>query len=169
MTTRMAEHTTAQPDLRDVPYDHPDAVTLVRALYDDQVARYGYADPAEAPPALFTPPHGLFLVCYVGDMAVACGGYRAHRPVADTVEIKKMYTRPDHRGRGLGRRILDHLEQHARAHGAKWAILETGVRNDAARALYETMGYQPTNRYVADRDPAINRAFLKSLSSAATG
>lgn len=39
------------------------------------------------------------------------------------------------------------------------AVLETGVRNTAALHLFTSAGYLPTDGYVEDRDPAINRAF----------
>ncbi|WP_182883930.1 GNAT family N-acetyltransferase [Microbispora sp. H10949] len=146
------------------PYDHPDARRLVRALFDDQKERYGYADPFEADPAYYLPPHGLFLVGYLDGVAVACGGYRTFDEQTRTVEVKKMYTVPRFRGLGLGERILKELERRAARNGARRSILETGVRNTAALALYTGVGYQPTERYVDGRDPAINRAFVKELS-----
>ncbi|MEV7970539.1 GNAT family N-acetyltransferase [Sphaerisporangium sp. NPDC088356] len=146
------------------PYDHPDASRLVRALFDDQTSRYGYADPFEADPAAYAPPSGLFLVGYLDEIAVVCGGYRTFDARTATVEIKKMYTTPDLRGHGLGQRILTELERAAVLGGARRAILETGVRNIAALTLYTGVGYQPTGRYVEGRDPAINRAFVKELS-----
>ncbi|PZG44544.1 GNAT family N-acetyltransferase [Spongiactinospora gelatinilytica] len=150
--------------LRPRRYDHPHAARLVRALFDDQTQRYGYADPFEADPAGYAPPRGLFLVGYLDDRPVACGGYRTYDVRTRTVEIKKMYTLPELRGHGLGERIITELEQHARESGARRSILETGVRNIAALALYAGVGYQPTARYVCGRDPAINRAFIKDLA-----
>ncbi len=145
-------------------YDHPDAQGLVWALFDDQVERYGYADPAEADPVKYTPPQGLFIVGYLAGRPVCAGGYRTYDVQTRTVEIKKMYTVPEFRGRGLGRPVLTKLERHATASGARRSILETGVRNAGALALYTAMGYRPTSRYMEDRDPAINRAFMKELA-----
>ena len=71
---------------------------------------------------------------------------------------------PEARGCGLGRRLLDVLEQTAIAGRARRIILETGVRNVAALGLFTGSGYTPMARYVAGRDPAINRAFEKILS-----
>lgn len=156
----------ASVTLHQRPYDHPDAVLLVNALFEDQVDRYGYADPAEADPAHYAPPNGLFLVAYSGTVPVACGGYRTYDAGSKTIEIKKMYTRPQARGSGLGRRILAELERHAAAAGFIRSILETGVRNTAALALYTSTGYRPHPRYATDyRDPKINRAFIKALCS----
>ena len=145
-------------------YDHPDAVCLVRALFDEQIGRYGFADPAEADPASYAPPHGLFLVVYIAGIPRACCGYRTYDPATATIELRKLYTAPEVRGRGIGRLLLSRLEHHAARQGARRAILETGARNLEALALIRHAGYQPTARYVRGRDPAINRAFCKALT-----
>jgi GNAT superfamily N-acetyltransferase len=157
-------HEAGPVEITERSYDHPDAMRLVRALYEEQVDRYGFADPVEADPAMYAPPHGLFLVLYVADVPSACGGYRPYDLDAAVVEVKKAYTVPNLRGKGLGRLVLSRLEQHAARHGAHRVILETGVRSDAALALIQRAGYQPAARYVSGRDPAINRAFFKDLS-----
>lgn len=153
-----------QVTLQQRAYDHPDAVELVRALFDDQVERYGYADPVDADPAAYVPPHGLFLVAYHGETPVACGGYRTHDSATKTIEVKKMFAFPELRGSGLGRLVLTELERHAAHAGFTSAILETGIRNTAALALYVGAGYRPRSRYATGyRDPAVNRAFIKNL------
>lgn len=113
-------------------YDHVDATTLVHALFVEQTERYGYADPAQAAPSAYAPPGGIFLVVYTSGQAVSCGGYRSCDLELGTVEIKKMYTLPPLRGRGYGRITLSELERRAAASGARRAIIETGVRNQAA-------------------------------------
>ena len=94
-----------------------------------------------------------------------CGGYRWFDRAAHTVEIKRIYVVPASRGCGTGRALLAWLEHHAVQAGAQQAILETGVRNTAALSLFISAGYQPVDGYVAGRDPAINRAFARSLTS----
>src|SRR5262245_34018559 len=128
MTTSSSE--SAQPvnqggtvEIVERAYDDPDAARLVRALYDEQVERYGFADRVEADPADYAPPRGLFLVAYVRGVPSACGGYRTYDPATATVELKKLYTVPELRGRGLGRRVGTGLEEHAAGHGARRAIL----------------------------------------------
>jgi ribosomal protein S18 acetylase RimI-like enzyme len=106
----------------------------------------------------------MFVVGYLCGEPVVCGGYRIHDVESRTVEIKKMYALPETRGRGLGRLVLAELERRAALSGARRAILETGVRNTAALGLYTGMGYAPTARYAKDRDPQINRAFIKNLA-----
>jgi GNAT superfamily N-acetyltransferase len=160
-------HEAGPVEIIERPYDHADAVRLLQALYEEQVGRYGFADPVEADPAAYQPPQGLFLVAYVHGVPSACGGYRAYRPDRQVMELKKMYTVPQLRGHGVGRLMLDRLERAAARSGARRAILETGARSHAALALVRRAGYRPTAGYVPGRDPAINRAFLKDLSATA--
>jgi GNAT superfamily N-acetyltransferase len=145
--------------------DHPDAVRLLRAFYDEQVARYGVADPIDLDPSEYAAPIGTFLVGYQQNQPIACGGCRWYDPSTGTVEIKKTYLVPEGRGLGRGRILLAQLEAQAIRWGAQRAILETGVRNTAALALFLRSGYQPMACYAAGRNPAINRAFSKSLNS----
>jgi GNAT superfamily N-acetyltransferase len=56
-------------------------------------------------------------------------------------EIKRMYVCPAARGLGIGRAVLDALEAEARALGLTRLVLETGVRQPEAIALYERVGY----------------------------
>ena len=59
-----------------------------------------------------------------------------------TGELKRMYVAPDQRGRGLGRQLVVALEAEARARGARRLVLETGIRQHAAIALYERCGFE---------------------------
>ncbi|WP_324607031.1 MULTISPECIES: GNAT family N-acetyltransferase [Streptomyces] len=115
------------------------------------------------PEADFDPPHGLFLIADIGEEAVGCGGVRLLDE--NTAEIKRMYVSNEARGHGIGRHLLEHLEQHALSRGATRIMLETGRRNTAALALYHNTGYTPCPSYVAGRDHHVNRAMTKPLGS----
>jgi GNAT superfamily N-acetyltransferase len=142
----------------------PEVACLLRAFHQEQVSRYGSADPAELQAGQYTAPHGLFAIAYHGAHPVGCGGYRWFDRAAGTVELRKLYIIPAWRGRGAGRGLLAWLERQAVAAGATRAILETGVRNSAALRLITAAGYQPIDRYVQGRDPAINLAFARPLT-----
>lgn len=145
--------------------DHPDGVALLRSFYREQVSRYGFAESAILDPAEFSPPNGLFVVVYDRDEAVGCGAVHWHDRRTATAEIKKTYLLPSVRRRGLGGFVLDALESEAAGIGAERIVLESGVRNTAALALFVAHGYQLTGGYVPGRDPAVNRAFSKALTS----
>ena len=59
------------------------------------------------------------------------------------VEVKRMWTHADHRGRGLAKRVLAELEAEARRRGATRVVLSTGPRQPEAVRLYLSTGYTP--------------------------
>jgi putative acetyltransferase len=71
--------------------------------------------------------------------AVACGALKRH--TGGIGEVKRMYTRPSHRGRKIGAMIVERVEALARNEGLKRLVLETGDRHPAAWAVYERAGF----------------------------
>jgi putative acetyltransferase len=69
-----------------------------------------------------------------------CGGIQLFG--TEYGELKRMYVRPQFRGLGYGRLLLDHLADHARAKGVGLLRLETGIHQAPAIHLYEGMGFQ---------------------------
>jgi GNAT superfamily N-acetyltransferase len=150
-----------------VSYASPDATRLTQALHREQLATYGFADdPAGTLPGEFNPPHGRFFVASAaGGPALACCGWRTVGP--GTAELKRLYVDPAARGQGLGRHLIEALEQDAISHGKTRAILETGARSHAALALFTSCGFTVTEPYVQGRNPDVNRAMQKTLSPSA--
>lgn len=71
--------------------------------------------------------------------AVGCGALKRH---ADGIgEVKRMYTRPSHRGRKVGAEIVQRIEALARQEGLERLVLETGDRHPAAWTVYERAGF----------------------------
>lgn len=128
--------------MKPVPFDDPVAVGLVAAVLADLSERYGGSgDDTPTSAADFVPPAGDFLVAWLGDEPVGCGGWRARSDLAMTAEIKRMYTVPSHRGRGVAMAVLRAVEESARSAGMRRVVLETGDRQPEAIALYERRGY----------------------------
>jgi len=71
--------------------------------------------------------------------AVGVGALRRHGPVG---EVKRMYTRPEVRGQGIGGAILGAIVHQARAEGLRRMVLETGNRHPEAWRLYERSGFR---------------------------
>lgn len=72
---------------------------------------------------------------------IGCGALKEIGPAAG--EIKSMHTRAHLRGRGLGRRMLEHILDVAKGRGYTDLWLETGAMDAfiPARRLYETYGF----------------------------
>jgi transketolase len=102
--------------------------------YREPGANHFRLDPAEVAEG-----QGAFLVAYLGEQPVGCGAVR--RNDAETAEIKRMYVDPALRGGGIARRVLDQLEIEGRRLGVRRLVLETGIRQVDAIALYHRAGY----------------------------
>jgi GNAT superfamily N-acetyltransferase len=141
--------------IKQAGYGDPDASKLVSEVQQEYVVRYGGPDGTPVDPAEFTPPSGLFLVGYLDEVPVACGGWRSHGADA---EIKRMYVAPAARHRGLARQLLAELERTAAAAGHHRIILESGSAQPEAIALYRSSGYTPIAPfgYYADASGAIH-------------
>lgn len=62
-----------------------------------------------------------------------------HEPA---IELKRLYVAPSRRGRGLGRWLVEQVEQVARERGCRVVELWSDTRFDDAHRLYERLGYQ---------------------------
>jgi putative acetyltransferase len=87
------------------------------------------------------PDIAFFVMREADGTPVAMGAFK--RIDAGHAEIKSMHVLAEARGRGLSRRMLDHLVDQARATGFTRLSLETGVQPTftAARALYAKAGF----------------------------
>jgi GNAT superfamily N-acetyltransferase len=157
------------PRVRDDRLDSRVAEPLVRALYAELLDRYGVpdADPDGLTADDLAPPAGAFVVAWLGEQAVACGGLRRHD--ANVGELKRMYVAPSARGQGVSRVLLTELEARAGALGYGRLILETGVRQPEAMRLYETAGYESIEPYGFYRSSPLSRCYAKALRSGPTG
>ena len=79
------------------------------------------------------------VVAYENGRPAGCGAIKEYSP--GTVEIKRMYTSPGSRGKGIAGRILSELEAWAAELGYETCILETGKRLPEAVRLYQKNGY----------------------------
>lgn len=160
--------TTESWEFRQVPISHPDAARLVEEVQQEYVVRYGSRDATPLEPGVFDPPVGAFFVVYDGEDPVATGAWRRRTDVAaydstNAAEVKRMYVTTAARGLGLGRIVLAHLESSARAAGAEVMVLETGLAQPEAMALYESAGYSPIPNFGHYRDSPQNRCYAKTL------
>ncbi len=110
----------------------------LRALYNDTDERTEPFDPASL-------AGGVLLGIEEGGELQAIGGLKpleAANTEGRSAEIKRMYTRPEARGRQLGRAVLDALIAWAHGHGLERLVLETGDQQAAAISLYESAGFE---------------------------
>ena len=143
---------------------NPDLRALIDRLDDELKARY----PHEMIYVVdFTDPKvkGMtFVVAYLNERPVGCGGLRPLDPQCAVMELKRFYVDPDTRKQGIANRMLKDLEARAVAAGCGEIRLETGIKQPEAIALYVKHGYQPIDLfgpYIGDPD---SLCYGKSLS-----
>ncbi len=143
--------------------DAPAAAALVRELEDHVEAGY----PPES-------RHGFsverllaedvhFFVLRQGGEAAACGGILFVD--GEPAEIKRMYVRPAFRGRGFGRRLLEHLDAHARSQGIMVLRLQTGIHQREAIGLYEQVGFRRIPPFGPYTDDPLSVCYERRLGS----
>ena len=106
-----------------------------------------------------TPPAGYFLVARMDGVVAGCGALK--RLDAGIAEIKRMWTAPGMRGRGVARRVLQALETIARESNVRTFRLETNRTLTEAQALYRQQGYSEVPAFNAE--PYAHHWFEKRL------
>lgn len=160
----MADDVRVSEAIRLVPdrLDSPAGAALASAHLAEMETRYDSPDEADGlEPDHLAPPHGTFLVAWLGDVAVGCGGLR--RIDSSVAEIKRMFVTATARRHGIARTVLEELVEQARALGYERLILETGTKQPEAIALYTSHGFEPIEPYGVYRDSPFSRCFAKDL------
>jgi GNAT superfamily N-acetyltransferase len=85
------------------------------------------------------------VVAYENEKPISCGAIREHS--STMMEVKRMYTLPGYRGKGLATKVLNELEKWASELSYQKCILETGWRQPDAIRLYEKNGYSRIPNY----------------------
>jgi putative acetyltransferase len=144
--------------------ERPDA-PAARALIDELEAHLASFYPRES-------RHGYsvdkliargvaFFVLRADDVPAACGGIELFG--TQYGELKRMYVRPQFRGRGFAKQILDRLSGHARDHRVQLLRLETGIHQREAIGLYEKAGFRKTSPFGEYRPDPLSLFYEKRI------
>ena len=85
------------------------------------------------------------VVAYEHKIPISCGAIKEFAP--DVMEVKRMYTSPQVRGKGIASKVISNLEVWAAELTYKKCILETGKRQPDAIRLYQKNGYKVIPNY----------------------
>ncbi|QAY74336.1 GNAT family N-acetyltransferase [Agromyces protaetiae] len=140
---------------RESSVDAPEAHALLTEYFAERAAGFppeqGEYRPTFPTVEAFTPPAGVFLVVEDESGApVGCGGVRRISKAADgstRYEIKHLWLRPEVRGGGEGKRLLQELERRATVFGTEQLVLDTNASLEAAGKLYRSNGYVSIEPY----------------------
>lgn len=104
-------------------------------------------------PGAYAPPAGRLLLARHGEALAGCGALRRLGPGVG--ELKRMWTRPEHRGRGVARAVAGALLEAAAAEGYRTVRLDTLTWMTAARALYQSLGFVECPAYYPNPLPGV--------------
>ncbi|WP_202409532.1 GNAT family N-acetyltransferase [Hufsiella arboris] len=141
--------------------NNPDFVSLVRELDADLAIRDGDEH------AFYSQFNKIDLikhvvVAYEDAVPLACGAIKQFDDAS--MEVKRMYTSPGYRSQGVASKVLGELEKWAAELAYKKCVLETGVRQPEAIALYKKNGYQVIENYGQYAGVENSVCFEKKLS-----
>ncbi len=88
-----------------------------------------------------------FWIAYVEGKAAGCVALRPLGATEQAYECKRLYVRPEFRGRGIAERLLAAMEEYASLIGAQWIYLDSKDDLRDALRLYRRRGYQECARY----------------------
>ena len=102
-----------------------------------------------------------FIILYKDDLPVGCGALKEYE--LGVAEVKRMFVKPEYRGKGLASLILKELEAWAAELSFQKCILETGIRQPDAISLYKKNGYRLIPNYGQYKGVEESLCFEKSL------
>lgn len=102
-----------------------------------------------------------FFVTRQDGVAAGCGGIELFG--TEYGEVKRMYVRPQFRGLGLAKLMVEHLAAYARQHNIHLLRLETGIHQKEAIALYERMGFQKVPPFGTYKEDPLSRFYEKQI------
>lgn len=119
--------------------------TGLTAVLDKELAGLYPLQQHEYAPHNKMPGNATTVIALWNDVPVGCGCFK--KIDDETIEIKRMFVDPEHRGKGIAGTILTELEKWAKELSFSKARLETGTKQEAAIHLYQKMGYHITENY----------------------
>ncbi|MBW1639157.1 GNAT family N-acetyltransferase [Microbacterium resistens] len=144
--------------------EDPDAQEILSAYFAMRAAEFpgGTYSPVAPSPSAFTEPVGVLLLAEHDGGVVGCGGIRLLEHLDGRVyEVKHVFLRPETRGRGWGRHLLEELERRARAWEATALVLDTHHTLASAGHLYLRTGFVEIPAY--NDNPNATRWYRKDL------
>jgi GNAT superfamily N-acetyltransferase len=134
------------PQITLLPFQPADQAAVKELVLAGLVGHWGFLDPAKNPDLddiASTYKDAYFLVAWLDDQVIGTGALVSHS--ADTAEIVRMSVAAPLRRRGVGRRILQALIDHAKSQGYKRIILETTADWADVVEFYQLFGFQITH------------------------
>jgi ribosomal protein S18 acetylase RimI-like enzyme len=144
------------PEIRLLEPDSPEWLDAARSIFREYADGLGvdlcfqsFDAELASLPGEYASPAGALLLALVDGQLAGCGAMRAlpDADYADACEMKRLYVRRAFRGFGLGRQIAQALIDRALQAGYSNMLLDTLDDMEAARGLYEALGFEEIPPY----------------------
>jgi putative acetyltransferase len=116
----------------------------------------GFAQELQRLPQMYGAPGSCLLLARRGDEVAGCIGVRSH--ASGACEMKRLYVRESLRGSGTGRALALRAIDAARAQGYRRMLLDTLSTMQAARNLYQALGFRQIDAYYGN--PIAGTSFM---------
>jgi len=121
-------------------------IALARALFEEyanwlgiNLSFQGFDAELNSLPGPYAPPRGRLLLAFAGTEVAGCV---ALRPLeVDICEMKRLFVRPNFRGRRIGAKLVEQIVADARTIGYRTMLLDTLPHMQDAIGLYRTFGF----------------------------
>lgn len=141
--------------------------TLLRAYrneFDDNICFSSFEEEMENIEHLYAQKNKIKFIAIDSDTDQIVGCVALRALTDDTVEMKRLYVRPETRGTGLGKKLAEVIVSVGTAMGYSYMVLDTMLEMKAAQSLYQSMGFQEIPAY-ADQDLTKVVCFGKTLGA----
>ena len=138
----------------------PGEMPLVRELFEEYEEFLGFdlgfqnfQAELDSLPGAYGPPTGALLLAREKEQALGCVGLRALEP--GVCEMKRLYLRPEARGKGLGLALCQAVIVRARTLGYNQMKLDTVSKLEKAIELYRSLGFVECTAYCHNPQPDV--------------